>query len=282
LARHEFGASSNGRASFQVGPDFRSALGDLQSQLLSNRGALRARRVRARDVSLPGWLSQGVYSPLRIRKPAMALVTREQLRTWVILALERRGIQVRHLEIIPCAEDGAWRVGSGMRPLMSDPAVKKAVDEVTYDLGLLYQIERRDRGERRVVLENTVKRDPMKILVVEDNVLAADLIAEALAVEGCMVVGPVGTLEDGMDILSQAGITGALLDINLHGADSFPIAYRLRDRGVPFAFVTAYSELVVPEDLRGAPRFSKPFTPWELASAAIAAFSTPDGSNRAA
>jgi hypothetical protein len=203
----------------------------------------------------------------------MATVSREQIRRLAILAFEQRGITVRHLEILPLEHDGRWRIGPTMLPSMSVPAVRAAADEITYELGTLYQLERRERGQRHVVIDSDrSKSAPLRILVAEDNLLVADLIADALAVEGCLVVGPVGTLEDGMTSASRADISGALLDIDLHGELSFPIAYRLRDQGVPFAFVTAYPELVVPDDLRDAPRFSKPFTPWELASAAVTSF----------
>jgi DNA-binding response OmpR family regulator len=163
-----------------------------------------------------------------------------------------------------------------MLPSMSAPPVKAAANDITYELGVLYQLERRERGERRAMIDGGhAESRPIKVLVVADNALAADLIAEALAVEGCLVVGPVGTVEDGLIIASRADISGALLDIDLHGERSFPIAYRLRDQGVPFAFVTGHAEMVVPADLRDVPRFLKPFTPWELASAALAAFARP-------
>jgi CheY-like chemotaxis protein len=203
----------------------------------------------------------------------MANATREEVRTQVILALERRGIDVRHLEILPVGRDGDWRIGPAMLPRpSSDPAIESAIDELLLELRALYRLEPRDLAGRRVLVQNA--REPMKILVAEDNVLIADLIAEALAVEGCVVVGPVGTVEDGCNIASHTKISGALLDIDLQGEMSFPIAYQLRDKGIPFAFVTAYSEIVIPELLRGVPRFSKPFTPWELASAAVEAFKT--------
>jgi CheY-like chemotaxis protein len=206
----------------------------------------------------------------------MATVSREEIRSLVIQAFRQRGIAIRHLEILPLAHDGGWTIGPAMLPSMSAHPVKAAANDITYELGVLYQLERRERGERRAMIDGGhAESRPIKVLVVADNALAADLIAEALAVEGCLVVGPVGTVEDGLIIASRADISGALLDIDLHGERSFPIAYRLRDQGVPFAFVTGHAEMVVPADLRDVPRFLKPFTPWELASAALAAFARP-------
>jgi CheY-like chemotaxis protein len=208
----------------------------------------------------------------------MAIATREEIRNWVVLALQRRGVAVRHLEIIPLGQDGGWRIGPAMLPSISDPAVKMAADATASELGSLYQLERRP-SKRRVVLDfQKSKHGPLNVLVAEDNVLTADLIAEALAAQGCIVVGPFGRLEDSLEAASkQTNLAGALLDIDLHGEASFPVARDLQARGVPFAFVTAYPDIVVPEDLRGAPRFSKPFAPWELAAAAVEKFSPQRG-----
>jgi hypothetical protein len=201
----------------------------------------------------------------------MVLATREEIRTQVILGFERRNIKIRHLEIIPTEQDGGWRIGPAMLPSLGDPAVRAATDDILVELHAL-QLDRRNHAERRIVIDATPSRNLMKVMVLEDNVLTADMIAEALAAEGCLVVGPIGSLDEGMDVASAAELTGALLDIDLRGELSFPIAYRLREQGVPFAFISAYPDIVLPPDLRNALRFSKPFTPWELASSALRAF----------
>src|SRR3954470_4056188 len=80
------------------------------------------------------------------------------------------------------------------------------------------------------------------ILVVEDNYLLADTVCEVAREMGCNVAGPVSRLEKGLDMLARINIDGALVDINLNGTDSYPLCEGLRERNVPFAFITGYSQ----------------------------------------
>ncbi|MFZ5780919.1 MAG: response regulator [Pseudomonadota bacterium] len=99
----------------------------------------------------------------------------------------------------------------------------------------------------------------LRILVVEDNFLVAEMTRELLEECGCEVVGPVARLGDALEVASSAELDGALLDINLAGEFCFPAAARLQERGVPFMFLTGYGEgSVVPSAFREAPRLRKP------------------------
>jgi DNA-binding response OmpR family regulator len=104
-----------------------------------------------------------------------------------------------------------------------------------------------------------------RVLVVEDTVLLADLIADELEEEGCQVVGPVGRLEQALALAGTEALDGALLDVNLAGERCFPIADRLAERGIPFVFLTGYSETIFPSAYREAPRLTKPFPLGDLA-----------------
>jgi CheY-like chemotaxis protein len=59
----------------------------------------------------------------------------------------------------------------------------------------------------------------------------------------------------------------ALLDINLNGRQSFPVADAVRARGLPFLFATGYGSRIVPEPYRDAPILQKPFSLEELKGA---------------
>jgi CheY-like chemotaxis protein len=101
--------------------------------------------------------------------------------------------------------------------------------------------------------------DGLRILVVEDNFLAAEIVRDALQHRGCTVVGPVGRVADGLHLAEQEKLDGAVLDINLNGDRCFPIAEILKERGVPFVFLTGYdSSTVIPAELRATPRLGKP------------------------
>ena len=107
-----------------------------------------------------------------------------------------------------------------------------------------------------------------RVLVVEDVLLVADMIAEALTNVGCEIVGPVARRERGLVLAREMSIECAVLDINLDGEPSFPIAEVLQERGIPFLFVTGYgAETVMPEPLRAVPRLAKPFHVHELLAA---------------
>lgn len=107
-----------------------------------------------------------------------------------------------------------------------------------------------------------------RILVVEDSYLAAIQIEECLNQLGFQVVGPVSTLDEGKRLAEQQDIQGAILDINIIGGNSSPIAQVLRDRDCPFFFVTGYaSPQHLPEDLSSVRRLRKPVTEKQLAQA---------------
>jgi DNA-binding response OmpR family regulator len=79
-----------------------------------------------------------------------------------------------------------------------------------------------------------------RILLVEDEYLIAIMAADMLEELGAVVVGPADTNERGLALIESESIDAALLDVNLNGDRSDPIADRLKGRGVPFAFVTGY------------------------------------------
>ena len=111
----------------------------------------------------------------------------------------------------------------------------------------------------------------LRILVVEDVPELAELICDDLTDCGCIVVGPAQYLEDAARLARQAAIDGALLDVNLGGEPSFPLAAILRERHVPYVFLTGYdSPNIFPEEYRDAPRLGKPFHYQDLVDAVTA------------
>ncbi|WP_168990379.1 response regulator [Aureimonas flava] len=98
-----------------------------------------------------------------------------------------------------------------------------------------------------------------QILLVEDDALIAQPLAERLEDAGATVVGPAGTIEEAIALIARVpGIDAALLDVNLGGEMSYPVAYDLARRGVPFVFLTAYDPSLVAARFRDVPVFAKP------------------------
>lgn len=98
-----------------------------------------------------------------------------------------------------------------------------------------------------------------QILLVEDDFLIARPLAEQLEDAGASVIGPAGTIEESITLIARIPtIDAALMDVNLAGEMSYPIAYDLARRGVPFVFLTAYDPSLVAARFRDVPVFAKP------------------------
>jgi hypothetical protein len=95
-----------------------------------------------------------------------------------------------------------------------------------------------------------------RVLIVEDEVFIARDLADYFASLGSEIVGPALTLPEGFGLHERA--EAAVLDINLKGELSFPLAEALLARRVPFVFFTAYPDLPVPDHLREVERYLKP------------------------
>jgi DNA-binding response OmpR family regulator len=103
-----------------------------------------------------------------------------------------------------------------------------------------------------------------RILVVEDEMMIAILLDEALRSLGGTVVGPVGKLEAAKRLATEEMFDAAVLDINIRGGQVFPVAAILEARGIPYVLASGYSDWVLPEHMQGKPRLTKPFTLREL------------------
>lgn len=105
-----------------------------------------------------------------------------------------------------------------------------------------------------------------RILVVEDEYLIALDIAMTLENLGYELVGPVSTLPEGSELIASEQLDAVLLDANLAGKSSAPLAAELTVRRIPFGVVTGYGHLeLATAELEAAPRVTKPFTPADLA-----------------
>jgi DNA-binding response OmpR family regulator len=97
-----------------------------------------------------------------------------------------------------------------------------------------------------------------RILIVEDEYFIASDLKRTLAKEGAIVIGPVRNLQAGLS-LAEEEMDGAVLDVNLEEALSYPIADCLRIRNIPFMFLTGYDGWSMPTEYRDAARLEKPF-----------------------
>lgn len=99
----------------------------------------------------------------------------------------------------------------------------------------------------------------LSVLVVEDVFMLAQDLADQLTSAGCTVVGPAPTVQQALDQIDGIALDGAVLDVNLRGERSFPLAEHLARDGVPFIFLTGYDSVTVfPDRFRDSPKLTKP------------------------
>lgn len=98
-----------------------------------------------------------------------------------------------------------------------------------------------------------------RVLVVEDEFLAALTMTDFLESIGCEVVGPAARLSIALELARSESIDVAVLDINIAGEMVWPVAEELGRRKVPFVFLTAYAKAdVLPLGFADAPCLAKP------------------------
>jgi len=103
-----------------------------------------------------------------------------------------------------------------------------------------------------------------RILVVEDEMIVAMLIEDILMDGGATVVGPAARVAKALDLLGTEEVDAALLDVNLAGENTMPVAEELRRRGIPFAFATGYGAAGLPDGFASQPLLQKPFQERDL------------------
>lgn len=123
----------------------------------------------------------------------------------------------------------------------------------------------------------TARFSGLRILVVEDELLLAMALDDALTALGC-IVSKTPRVSEALRLAATEAIDGAILDVNIAGQESYPLAHELARRGIPFVFVTGYEASRLPSEHRGRPMLRKPFRPADLErvmAAALAASSPP-------
>lgn len=100
----------------------------------------------------------------------------------------------------------------------------------------------------------------LTILLVEDDFLAALDLTRLVEERAGRVAGPVGRLEQAQRLARSERLDGAILDVQLNGADSLPLADELIARDIPVILVTGYDVATLPGRFAKTPRLPKPFS----------------------
>lgn len=104
------------------------------------------------------------------------------------------------------------------------------------------------------------------VLILEDELIIAFALEDMLLDEGAEV-RMASTLEEGFALLEQGDPAIAVLDVNVQGSKSYPVAEELRRRGVPLIFATGYGDAEHPAEFASTPTLTKPYNRQQLLSA---------------
>jgi CheY-like chemotaxis protein len=103
-----------------------------------------------------------------------------------------------------------------------------------------------------------------RVLVVEDEMLVLMSIEDMLAELGCESVAAAATVDQALALIDAQVFDAAILDINLNGNDSHPVAEALSARGVPFVYSTGNTDHGSRDGYFDRPVLRKPFKYEEL------------------
>jgi CheY-like chemotaxis protein len=104
----------------------------------------------------------------------------------------------------------------------------------------------------------------VRVFLIEDEVLIALLLEDMVLALGYEVVVGAATLDEAIAAARTGDFDLALLDLNLGGKLTYPVADILKARRVPFAFVTGYGSAGVLAAYTGVPVLEKPFRQEDL------------------
>lgn len=113
-------------------------------------------------------------------------------------------------------------------------------------------------------LDTTPAPDPRRcILIAEDEMLVALMLQDMLADLGFSTV-MAARVGKAAKLAATTAVDCGILDLNLDGEPSYPVAEELRRKGVPIVFSTGYGRASLSADYWDCPILSKPYSEQEL------------------
>ena len=124
---------------------------------------------------------------------------------------------------------------------------------------------------RMTMLQDTTGH---RVLLVEDEAMIAMLVEDMLEDLGRDLAAVATRLEEALALSRSEAFDLAILDLNLGGVLTYPVADALRDRGVPFIFATGYGSSGLKDTYTDLPTLQKTYTQEALGHAITAAFNS--------
>ena len=98
------------------------------------------------------------------------------------------------------------------------------------------------------------------ILIVEDEPLISMMLEDFLLSVGHRVSAICESVGEALDAVEATGFDLAILDVNLKGESVWPVASRLRERGIPFVLASGGHVDPPPPEFATVPMIDKPYT----------------------
>ncbi|MGI8944513.1 MAG: response regulator [Qipengyuania sp.] len=102
------------------------------------------------------------------------------------------------------------------------------------------------------------------ILIVEDEIMVLLNMEAVIADLGCTSIITAASVDQALSLIDTHAFDIAVLDLNLDGEPSYPIADALAVLGVPFIFSTGYSTAALGGSYGNRPVLRKPYRDEEL------------------
>lgn len=99
-----------------------------------------------------------------------------------------------------------------------------------------------------------------RILIVEDQFIAALEMKDLVQERGGTVIGPTARLDQALKLVRSERLDAGILDFALNSGTSETLADELIGQEVPVIFVTGYAAASLPDRFGSTPRLDKPVT----------------------
>ncbi|HVY34148.1 MAG TPA: response regulator [Caulobacteraceae bacterium] len=106
-----------------------------------------------------------------------------------------------------------------------------------------------------------------RILVVEDEMMIAMMLEDMLSDLGHSVVAIAGQLDSALGLARETDADMVILDLDLGGQTSLPVAQVLSERGIPFIFASGYGSQGLSPPFQDVITLKKPFDMNDLSRA---------------
>lgn len=102
--------------------------------------------------------------------------------------------------------------------------------------------------------------DAKSILIVEDEAMIGMMLEDYLDALGYRLHGLAASVDEACALAREGGFDAALVDCNLQGEKSWPVADILAQANIPFIFATGGMADDLPATHADRPTLAKPFT----------------------